>query len=108
MLQFGTKVTLQAITTTEFHVVICRIPTRIKSSGYSLLHRAARLFLCAVSTLITEMRVPSLPVTPSVSKLLLLLLLLVVVVVFPVCYSFKYSRNEPYVKTILITVRVIQ
>ena len=45
-----------------------------KYSGYSSLHCAARLFLYAVSTLITEMRVPSLPVSPGASKLLLLLL----------------------------------
>jgi hypothetical protein len=104
MLQFGIKVKLQAITTTEFHVVICRIPTLDQVQWVLIAQCAARLFLCTVSTLINEMRVPSLPVTPSVIKLLLSLLL----VVLPVCYSFKYSRNKPYMKTILIMVRIIQ
>ena len=43
----------------------------IKASGYSLLHRAARLFLREVSTLTTEMRVPSMPVSTDASKLVL-------------------------------------
>jgi len=60
----------------------------------------ARLFLCAVSTLITEMHVPSLPVSPDANKLVVSLL--------PVCYSHKYSSNKAYVKMILITVRVIK
>jgi hypothetical protein len=69
----GIKVALQVITT-EFHVVMCRRVGRlwIKSSGYSLLHCAARLFLCADSMLITEMRVRSLPVSPGANKLALL------------------------------------
>jgi hypothetical protein len=55
----------------------------IKSNGHQLLHSAARLFLCAVYALITEMRVPCLHVSRGASKLLLLLLL------FPVYYSIN-------------------
>ena len=58
-------------------------------------------FLCAVSTLITVMRVPSLSVSPGASRLVLLLLL-------PVCYPYKYCNIKPHVKIILITVRMIQ
>jgi hypothetical protein len=67
--------------------------------------------LCAVSTQIIEMRVPSLPVSPGASKLLLLLVVVVIVLLLlllPACYSLKYSSNKPHVKMILITVRVIQ
>ena len=46
----------------------------IKSIGYSFLHRVEGLFLCAVFTLITEMRVPRFSVSPGASKLILLLL----------------------------------
>jgi len=55
---------------------------------------------CTFSILITEIRVPSLPVSPGASKLVLLLL--------PVSYSQKYSRNKPLVKMFLIKVRVLQ
>ena len=91
------------------------------------------LFLCADSTLITEMHVPSLPVSPDASKLVLWLLPVcyshkyssitemhvpslpvspdaskLVVPLIPVCYSRKYSSNKAYVKIILITVRVLK
>lgn len=56
----------------------------IKFNWYSLRHRAAKLFLSAASKLITEMRVPSLSLSPGPSKLVLLL---------TVFYSRKYSRN---------------
>jgi len=67
---------------------------------YGMLHRTARFFLCAVSILITEMRVPSLSLSPGARKLILLLL--------PVSYSHKYNRNKSHVKMVLITIRVIQ
>jgi hypothetical protein len=57
----------------------------IKFNGYSFRHRAARLFLSVASKLVTEMRVPSLSLSPGPSKLVLLLL--------TVLYSHKYSRN---------------
>jgi hypothetical protein len=41
----------------------------IKASDCSLLHRAARLFLLEVSTLTTEMWLPSLPGSPGTSRL---------------------------------------
>ena len=69
----------------------------MKSSGYSLLHCAARSFLCAVSTLITEMRVLSLTLSPGTSKLVLLL---------PVCCSHKCSSNKLNVKMFSFTLRV--
>ena len=72
----------------------------IKSSRYSLLHCATRLFLYSGFTLITEMCVPSLPMSPGTSKLVLSL--------FPVYYSHKYSSNKPHEKMFLFTVRVIQ
>jgi len=67
-------VMLHAVTTTEFHVVILPHTDWIKSSGHSFLCCAARLFLRAFSTLITEMHVPSLPMSPGASKLVLILL----------------------------------
>ena len=41
----------------------------IRANGYSLLHRAARLFLREISTLNNEMSVPSLPGSPGTSTL---------------------------------------
>jgi hypothetical protein len=40
-----------------------------KANGYSLLHRAARLFLPEVSTLTADIRVPSLPGSPGTGRL---------------------------------------
>jgi len=51
----------------------------MKAIGYSLLHRAARLFLREVSTLTTEMRVLSLPRSLGTSRL--------------VFYNFSYVSN---------------
>jgi hypothetical protein len=57
----------------------------IKASGYSLLHRAARLFLREVSTLTTEMRVLSLLRSPGTSRL--------------VFYNFRYVSNSRRIVT---------
>ena len=56
-------------------------------------------FVLQDSTLITEMSVPSFPVSPGPRKLVLSLL--------PVCYSHKYSSKKPHAKTIMITVWVM-
>ena len=61
--------TPQTITTIEFHVVSLAHSDYIKASGYSLLHRAARLFLREVSTPTTEMYVLSLLMSPGTSRL---------------------------------------
>jgi len=72
-------VTLQAVTSVEFHVVSLPHSDYMKASGYSLLHRAARLFLREVSTLTTEMYVLSLFRSPGTSRL--------------VFYNFSYVSN---------------
>jgi len=87
-------VMLQALTTTAFHVVILQHADCIAMDTSAQF--TATLILSAFSTLISEMSVPSLPVSLGSSKLLLLLI---------VYYSHERRSNKTHVKMFLISGR---
>ena len=91
---------LQALPTTEFHVVI--LPhTDSESVQWILLALfTTTLILSGFSTLITGMSVSSLPVSLGTRKLLLLL--------FLVYYSHECRSNKAHVKMFSIIGRVIR
>jgi len=89
---------LQALPTTEFHVVI--LPhTDSESVQWILLALfTTTLILSGFSTLITGMSVSSLPVSLGTRKLLL----------FLVYYSHEWRNNKAHVKMFSIITRVIR
>ena len=53
----------------------------IGAKKYSLLQRAARLFLSEVSTITTEMRLPSLPGSPEINRLIVVIVIVIIIII---------------------------